>query len=46
MGDPLLGSYFALPVGVAAFLLSTAISITAILIACVRRSWGGWWWVA
>jgi hypothetical protein len=37
---PLLGSYFALPIWVAGFLLAAAISITAVLIACVKRSWG------
>ena len=37
---PLLGSYFALPIWVAGFLFAAAVSITAILIACVRRSWG------
>lgn len=37
---PLLGSYFALPIWVAGFLLAAAVSILAILIACARRSWG------
>jgi hypothetical protein len=37
---PILGSYFALPIWVAGFLLATAVSITAILIACAKRSWG------
>ncbi|GLW27764.1 hypothetical protein [Actinoplanes regularis] len=37
---PLLGSYLVLPIWMASFLLATAVSITAILIACLRRSWG------
>ena len=37
---PLLGSSFALPIWVAGFLFAAAVSITAILIACVKRSWG------
>ncbi|WP_148307871.1 hypothetical protein [Actinoplanes friuliensis] len=37
---PLLGSSFALPIWVAGFLFAAAISITAILIAAIRRSWG------
>jgi hypothetical protein len=37
---PLLGSYVALLIWVAGFFFAAAVSITAILTACVRRSWG------
>lgn len=37
---PLLGSFFALPIWVAGFLFAAAVSLTATLTACVRRSWG------
>jgi hypothetical protein len=37
---PLLGSSFSLPIWVAGFLFATAVSVTVIVVACVRRSWG------